>query len=81
LSTRNSHDVKAQIDAVAENTLFIGAMSKQLLVRLVLNGDRVVAEEKLLTDLKQRIREVRQAPDGSIYIFAGASLVRPTPKR
>jgi glucose/arabinose dehydrogenase len=47
----------------------------------VLNGERVVAEEKLLTDLKQRIREVRQGPDGSIYVFAGAGLLRLTPKK
>ena len=63
-----------------KNNLFIGAMSQQHLVRLVLNGERVVAEEKLLTELKQRIREVRQAPDGSIYILAGPSLVRLTPR-
>jgi glucose/arabinose dehydrogenase len=63
-----------------KNNLFIGAMAGQHLVRLILNGNRVVAEEKLLTDLKQRIREVRQAPDGSIYILAGASLMRLTPK-
>ena len=43
--------------------------------------NRVVAEEKLLTDLKQRIREVRQGPDGALYIFAGNSLLKLTPKR
>jgi glucose/arabinose dehydrogenase len=64
-----------------KNNLFVGAMKGQHLVRLVVNGDRVVSEEKLLTDLQQRIREVRQAPDGSIYIFAGASLMRLTPKK
>jgi glucose/arabinose dehydrogenase len=41
----------------------------------------VVAEERLLTDLRQRIREVRQGPDGYIYAIAGASLVRIVPKR
>ncbi|MEO8259969.1 MAG: PQQ-dependent sugar dehydrogenase [Acidobacteriota bacterium] len=50
--------------------LCIGAMAGQHLVRLVLNGDRVVAEEKLLIDRRQRIREVRQGPDGSLYIFS-----------
>jgi glucose/arabinose dehydrogenase len=64
-----------------KGNLFIGAMAGQHLVRLVLNGERVVAEEKLLVDLKQRVREVRQAPDGSIYAFVGASLTRLTPKR
>jgi glucose/arabinose dehydrogenase len=63
-----------------KGNLFIGAMARQHLVRLVLDGNRVVAEEKLLMDLKQRIREVRQAPDGSIYILAGQSLMRLTPK-
>jgi aldose sugar dehydrogenase len=61
--------------------LFVGAMAGQHLVRLVLNGERVVAEEKLLTDRKQRIREVRQGPDGAVYIFLGTDLVRLTPKR
>jgi aldose sugar dehydrogenase len=61
--------------------LFIGAMAGQHLVRLVLKGERVVAEERLLADRKQRIREVRQGPDGAIYIFMGAQLVRLSPKK
>jgi glucose/arabinose dehydrogenase len=61
--------------------LFVGAMVGQHLVRLVLNGERVIAEEKLLAERKQRIREVRQGPEGAIYIFSGAQLVRLTPKR
>ena len=64
-----------------KGNLFVGAMAGQHLVRLVLDGERVVAEEKLLTELKQRIREVRQGPDGAVYALAGASLVRITPKR
>jgi aldose sugar dehydrogenase len=61
--------------------LFVGALAGQHLVRLVLNGDRVVAEEKLLVDMKQRIRDVRQGPDGAIYVLAGNSLLRLSPKR
>jgi glucose/arabinose dehydrogenase len=64
--------------------LFVGAMSAQhgyQLVRLVLNGERVVAEEKLLADRKERIRYVRQAPDGSIYVIASAGILRLTPKK
>ena len=56
--------------------LFIGAMAGQALIRIVLDGDRVVAEERLLTDMGQRIREVKQGPDGALYIFAGNSLMR-----
>ena len=52
-----------------KNSLFIGALAGQHLARLTLNGDRVVAEEKLLTDLGQRIRDVRQGPDGFIYVL------------
>ncbi|MEO8306507.1 MAG: PQQ-dependent sugar dehydrogenase [Pseudomonadota bacterium] len=63
-----------------KGNLFVGAMAGQALVRLMLNGDRVVAEERLLTDLKRRIREVRQGPDGALYIFAGDALMRITPK-
>jgi glucose/arabinose dehydrogenase len=64
-----------------KGNLFVGAMAGQHLVRLVLNGERVAAEEKLLTDLKQRIRFVRQGPNGEIYIIAGASIMRLTPKK
>ena len=61
--------------------LFVGAMAGQHLVRLVLKGERVAAEEKLLVDLRQRIREVRQGPDGAVYVLAGNSLLRLTPKK
>ena len=63
-----------------KGNLFIGAMAGQHLVRLVLNGERVVAEEKLLTERRQRIREVRQGPDGAIYLLSGADLLKITPK-
>lgn len=64
-----------------KGNLFVGAMAGEHLVRLVLNGEKVVAEEKLLVDRKQRIREVRQGPDGALYVFAGSSLLRLSPKR
>ena len=62
-----------------KGNLFVGAMAAQHLVRLVLNGDKVVAEEKLLEGRDWRIREVKQGPDGAIYIFAGNRLVRLAP--
>jgi glucose/arabinose dehydrogenase len=65
-----------------KGNLFVGALAGQQLVRLVLNGERVVAEEKLLLDLKQRIRDVRQGPDGAVYLLTtGGGLLRLTPKK
>lgn len=49
--------------------LFVGALNFQLLARLELTGDRVVAEERLLQGYRQRIRDVRQGPDGYIYLL------------
>ena len=49
-------------------SLFIGARKEKRLVRLVVENDRVVKEEHLLTDRGQRIRDVRQGPDGALYI-------------
>ena len=64
-----------------KGNLFVGAMAPtaHYLVRLVLDGDKVVAEEKLLEGRTWRIREVKQGPDGAIYIFAGNQLVRLAP--
>jgi glucose/arabinose dehydrogenase len=59
--------------------LFVGAMAGRHLVRLVLDGERVVAEEKLLEELDLRVREVRQGPDGALYVFGGDSLLRLSP--
>ena len=43
-----------------------------------LSGDIVVADEKLLVDHKQRIRDVRRGPNGGLSVFAGNSLLRVT---
>jgi glucose/arabinose dehydrogenase len=61
--------------------LFVGAMAGRHLARLVLDGERVVAEEKLLEELDERIREVRQGPDGALYVLATNSLLRLVPPR
>jgi glucose/arabinose dehydrogenase len=60
--------------------LFVGALAGKHLIRLVLDGERVVGEERLLTELDARIRDVRQGPDGALYVLAGDSLVRLTPR-
>ena len=48
--------------------LLIGGLKSAVLVRLVLENDRVTGEEHLLADRGQRIRDVRQGADGSLYI-------------
>ena len=49
--------------------LFVGALRDQLLVRLRLDGEKVVREERLLQGVLGRIRDVRAAPDGYIYLL------------
>jgi len=49
--------------------LFVGSLKQQRLVRLVVEGDRVTGEEHLLIDHGQRIRDVRQGPDGLLYVL------------
>jgi len=48
--------------------LLVGALAGQTLVRLDVNGEKVGAEERLLQNLRERIRDVRQGPDGALYI-------------
>ena len=49
---------------------FVGGLKSQQLVRLRLDGDRVVEEERLLRGvLKERVRDVEQGPDGYIYLL------------
>jgi aldose sugar dehydrogenase len=51
-----------------KGSLFVGALKEMRLVRLVLEGDKVTGEEHLLTDRNQRVRDVRQGPDGALYL-------------
>ncbi len=52
-----------------QHNLFIGALVDQSLIRLQLDGDRIVHEERLLKSLGERIRDVRQGPDGYLYLL------------
>ena len=64
--------------------LFIGSLGQQRLVRLIINNNRVTGEEHLLIDRGQRVRDVRQGPDGALYIVTDQSngeLWRITPRR
>ncbi|HET9797360.1 MAG TPA: PQQ-dependent sugar dehydrogenase [Gemmatimonadaceae bacterium] len=47
---------------------FIGGLGGKRLVRLVLDGTRVTGEEHLLVDRGKRVRDVRQGPDGLLYL-------------
>ncbi len=49
--------------------LFVAALAGKHLARLVLDGNRVVGEERLLLDLDARIRDVREGPDGALYVM------------
>jgi glucose/arabinose dehydrogenase len=52
-----------------QHNVFIGALVNQELIRLQFDGDRVVHEERLLGELNERIRDVRQGPDGYLYVL------------
>jgi len=72
-----------------KGSLFVGGLVTMRLVRLVIDGERVVGEERLLGDLQpspQRIRDIRQGPDGAIYLLTemrkgpGARMIKLVPK-
>ena len=52
-----------------KGNLFVGALRDQMLVRLQLDGGKVVKEERLLKNVLGRIRDVRVGPDGLIYVL------------
>jgi aldose sugar dehydrogenase len=49
--------------------VFVGALVHTHVARLVMDGDRVVEEEPLLREMGQRIRDVRQGPDGHLWLL------------
>ncbi|HBZ16332.1 MAG TPA: oxidoreductase [Pantoea sp.] len=52
-----------------KNSLFIGALKEKSLIRLQVNGEKVIEEQRLLEDRGERIRDVRQGPDGYLYVL------------
>jgi glucose/arabinose dehydrogenase len=52
-----------------KGSLFLGALRGQALIRITLDGNKVVAQERLLQTLNERIRDVRQGPDGLLYLL------------
>jgi glucose/arabinose dehydrogenase len=70
-----------------KGSLFIGGHGTSDLVRLTLDGEKIVGEERLLKDLQpkpERIRDVRTGPDGALYVLtdsATARLLKLVPKK
>lgn len=70
-----------------KGSLFIGGHQTNDLVRLSIEGEKVTGEERLLTDRapRLRIRDVRQGPDGALYLLTDENLtgklLKLTPKR
>ena len=52
-----------------DGSLFVSSLAGRYLIRLGMQGNRVVSEERLLTDLNTRIRAINEGPDGSIYVL------------
>jgi len=66
-----------------QGNLFVGALKFQLLVRLELDGNKIANEERLLERQLGRIRDVRNGPDGLLYLLTDAdegAIVRLVPK-
>lgn len=66
------------------HSLFVGGLSSKRLVRLELSGTRVVSEEPMLVERCRRIRDVRQGPDGAVYVLTeeeDGELLRIVPRR
>jgi len=67
-----------------QDNLFVASLVGKAVIRLVLNGDRVVAEERLLGELNTRMRGVATGPDGALYVLTdgnGGKILRVVPKR
>ena len=52
-----------------QGDLLVGALRGQMLVRLMLSGEKVIKEERLLQGRLGRIRDVRMGPDGFVYLL------------
>jgi len=67
-----------------QGNILIGGLVARRLVRLELDGEKVVGEERLLRELGERIRDVRTGPDGAIWLLTDNSsgrLLRVTPAK
>lgn len=72
----------ADLFAGWKNNILIGSLTPGLLTRLLMKEGKVAQEERYLGDVGERIRDVRQAPDGSLYLLTDAGngrILRVTP--
>ena len=53
--------------------VLVGALAGQMVVRMTLDGDKVMAQERMFVQALGRIRDVRQGPDGNIYLLTDAT--------
>ncbi|WP_229426692.1 PQQ-dependent sugar dehydrogenase [Microvirga alba] len=53
--------------------ILVGALAGKLVSRLEIDGDKVTGEERMLQNLGERIRDVRQGPDGLVYLLTDSS--------
>ncbi|MEZ5537857.1 MAG: PQQ-dependent sugar dehydrogenase [Thiolinea sp.] len=56
-----------------KGSVLVGSLKFELLLRLTLEGNKVVSEERLLEDAIGRIRDVQQGPDGYVYLLTDES--------
>ena len=67
-----------------KGNLFVGGHGSRDLVRLELQGEKVVGEERLLKDMKEAIRDVRVGPGGALYLLTDSAkgrLLKLVPKK
>jgi aldose sugar dehydrogenase len=70
-----------------KNNLFVAGLAGEHVSRLVIDGHKVVGEERLLLDQHQRMRHIRQGPDGALWVVTDdrrnrdARLIRLAPKK
>lgn len=66
-----------------KGNILIGGLASKAVVRLVMQDGKVVGEERLLTDLNERIRDVIVGPDGALYLATDSTngrVLKVTPK-
>ncbi|PRY66631.1 glucose/arabinose dehydrogenase [Vreelandella songnenensis] len=66
-------EVSGELFSAWEGNLLAGGLSSEQLLRVALDGDQVIDTERLLEGEIGRIRDVRQGPDGAIYLLTDES--------